>query len=827
MMKRILLLSAAFLLAVSANAKTVGWWRFEEAAAKAPITKNSVFKNEIDAAKFPAYAGVCAYGKNGKYSKDTLVYTPEKMPLATNAFPSTISLLNRQDAKCELANSGAVALNMHTINSANSPHAQIFIDDAEELRLQTFTLEFFARMPDTTKGWRCLATRCNSVYGTDKSAFHIYGGLYGSESGDLNGTIFLNALLNTVENPLYDDKGVITNLVNTRVTGRSLRFDNDRWRHVALVVDGDTKKMSLYVDYEFKESASYKGEIYYESGFPLAFGGDPQSMEFCSAFLLDEVRLSDVALKASEMLRYKQASAFSRNGAIDDDTLLYLPFEGSQETVTVGEGEMQNTFSYVPYLANHAFNPMFTGVSAQWKTRNVETDSYAVENDVPASMSRLGLRRGVAIDNLSSIHLKTNMPLEVDNGSTQTDLFSESCTVEFFFKAPPKGYSSTDKQIHIFSLYSAFEILVIETDPKVNWKGDGYVWATVGGVTLKTAGGTAGVNKLLNNKWHHCAIVYDKENSRADIYFDYVWRMGAVSVAVTPSRHKSYWNGLLIGGCYWKDRALGDFSFDEVRVSRGALRPYQFLTSKAVEEDLLARASFEDNLVMTPYTNFFGAAGTASAFVAGAAKPKCVRTRPARVLTAGPKGDIVTDSNRYSLEFNGGKVVYPSRTLLADTDEFTLEFFIKTDDARPGAGIMRVNRETSSAITNAVTWALSFADSNGNLHLKLDTDAEEGQTHEFAAALADDKWHHVGVQFARSDGNTEIKVYRDAELVGSWTANGRLLTRPRELNFMLGAGEDAAAGFVGLVDELRITPGIVPHTEFLTSRRKISTIVVR
>jgi hypothetical protein len=258
MMKRILLLSAAFLLTVAANAKTVGWWRFEEAAAKAPITENSVFKNEIDAAKFPAYAGVCAYSKNGKYSKDTLVYTPEKMPLATNAFPSAISLLNRQDEKCELANNGSVALNMHTINSANSPHAQIFIDDAEELRLQTFTLEFFARMPDTTKGWRCLATRCNSVYGTDKSAFHIYGGLYGSDSGDLNGTIFINALLNTVENPLYDDKGVITNLVTTRITGRSLRFDNDRWRHVALVVNGDTKKMSLYVDYALKESKTDK-----------------------------------------------------------------------------------------------------------------------------------------------------------------------------------------------------------------------------------------------------------------------------------------------------------------------------------------------------------------------------------------------------------------------------------------------------------------------------------------------------------------------------------------------------------------------------------------
>ena len=79
----------------------------------------------------------------------------------------------------------------------------------------------------------------------------------------------------------------------------------------------------------------------------------------------------------------------------------------------------------------------------------------------------------------------------------------------------------------------------------------------------------------------------------------------------------------------------------------------------------------------------------------------------------------------------------------------------------------------------------------------------------------------------RSGGNTEVKVYRDAELVGSWSVNGRMLTRPRSLNFMLGAGEDPSAGFVGLVDELRITPGIVPHMEFLTPRRKTTTLIIR
>ena len=768
---------------------------------------------------------MCAYSKNGKYSKDTLVYTPEKMPLATNAFPSTISLLNRQDEKCELANNGSVALNMHSINSTASPHAQIFIDDAEELRLQTFTLEFFARMPDTTVGWRCLATRCGGAYSDTRTAFRLHGQLFD------NGSMYFLSTFSTVKDPLYNDDGVITNQTanSVKASFNASKGDNDRWHHFAIVVDGTAKTYKVYIDYVQRGTATYTGDIYYEAGYPLAFGGHPQCTYFNSAMLVDEIRLSDVALKPAEMLRYTRASVCRDAKTVDEDTILYFPFEGGAETITVGADDMHEPVAYVPYLANQAVNLKLAGMSAMMIDSPDANDGYELVSVVPGTQMRMGLRDGSIRQNLSSMHYMTNTAMVVDNGTMQEDLFGESCTVEFFFKAPSSGFLAHNLNGHLLCLYSAFQVEAQES--KGNWK-DKYLWATVGTNTLTTPGGTAGITGCFNNKWHHLAVVYDKENSKADFYLDYTWKMGASDILpLGLSQNKSYQKGLVIGGSYWDLNAfthkIGDFSFDEVRVSRGALRPYQFLTSKAVEDNLLARASFEDNLVMTPYTNFFGAAGTASAFVAGAAKPKCVRTRPARVLTAGPKGEVVTDSNRYSLEFNGGKVVYPGRALVADTDELTLEFFIKTDDARPGAGIMRVNRETSSAITNAVTWALSFADSNGNLQLKLDTDAQAGQTHEFAAALADDKWHHVGVQFARSDGNTEIKVYRDAELVGSWTAAGRLLTRPRELNFMLGAGEDAAVGFVGLVDELRVTPGIVPHTEFLTPRRKSSTIIIR
>ena len=127
----------------------------------------------------------------------------------------------------------------------------------------------------------------------------------------------------------------------------------------------------------------------------------------------------------------------------------------------------------------------------------------------------------------------------------------------------------------------------------------------------------------------------------------------------------------------------------------------------------------------------------------------------------------------------------------------------------------------------AVTWALSVADSAGNLTLKVDTEAEEGQEHSFNAAVSCGNWHHIAMQFGVEDGNSVVKMYRDYELIDTWTVQGRIITRPRFMNFMLGAGEDPAAAFNGWIDELRITPGIVPVDEFIYPLRKGLRLIVR
>jgi hypothetical protein len=289
-----------------------------------------------------------------------------------------------------------------------------------------------------------------------------------------------------------------------------------------------------------------------------------------------------------------------------------------------------------------------------------------------------------------------------------------------------------------------------------------------------------------------------------------------------------YIKQLILGDSYWGDHYSTNFRFDDVRITRGALRPYQFLTTLPIENvDDYASASFENDFVMTPYANFFGEAGTPSAFTADGRTPVLEKARPARILTLGKKGAELTDSNTYSLRIDGGQVLYSNRALMAESDEFTVQFFMKPNSINEKAGIARINRSSTTLVTEEVTWALSFADSDGNLSLKVDTDARAGQTHVFQTAVASNVWSHIGMQFITENGNTAVKLYKDYELVDTWTLEGKIVTRPRLMNFMLGAGEDSTVGFNGYIDEFRLTPGFVPVSSFLYPVRLGSVILVK
>lgn len=815
---------------VTAEAKTLAWYRFEE-AEKGVTTRDTVFTNTIDKAKYPAYPGVCAYAKNNLYAKESLSYDSEHMPVCTNGFPSTIALVDPNDTCTEYPNDGAVAINIGKIDVKENPVGAVFIDDHEDLRLQNGTIEFFARIPDTTSGWRCLFSRVGSAYKDNQTTFNIYGQLL------KDGNMYLGLKVAAIDGePLYDQNGSVTNGVcyqgNANFTGVCL--DNDRWHHIALAIDGTAKTVTLYIDYKARTSIKYSGDILYEAGYPFAFGAHPMCYYFGAAELIDEVRISDAVLTSDQMLGYKHRSSVSAGE--DVNALFHFTFDGPNESVMFGADDMHEPVTCNPFLENSAVGYPLSKVSASfYKPSNLSGDPYDPEidtTDVPASAMRLGLRSQIAHENAQSLHVVTNgigegalRSVVLPTTVTAEDLFGESCTVECFLKLPQTGYMANENQCQLLCMWSCFQIKTICRG--ANWN-NGYVDFVVGDTPLLGLNGKPSAKFIADGAWHHVAIVYDKENDRADAYVDYMLAASTNSPTMNLGANTGYYKGFVIGGSYWNDRYLGNVWIDEVRVSRGALRPYQFLTAKAAESDLLASASFEEHLVMRPYTNFFGAVGEAKAFVAGASAPTYSQSRMARTFTAGPDGEILIDHNCRSLAFDGGMVLYKDRGLLADADEFTVEFLMKSSEAAAGAGIARVNRGSSTNVTQEVTWALSFADDAGHLALKVDTDVSVGQAHVFGGVpFADGAWHHVGMQFAHSGENTMVRLYRDAVLVGSWAVEGRIITAPRLMNFMLGAGEDETIGFVGNIDELRVSPGIVESDRFMTPTWKGLTIVFR
>ena len=57
-MKKLIIAFTVFALSIIADAKVVAWYRFEEQPSGTVTTGETVFKNEVDPLKYPAYARV-------------------------------------------------------------------------------------------------------------------------------------------------------------------------------------------------------------------------------------------------------------------------------------------------------------------------------------------------------------------------------------------------------------------------------------------------------------------------------------------------------------------------------------------------------------------------------------------------------------------------------------------------------------------------------------------------------------------------------------------------------------------------------------------------
>ena len=315
-------------------------------------------------------------------------------------------------------------------------------------------------------------------------------------------------------------------------------------------------------------------------------------------------------------------------------------------------------------------------------------------------------------------------------------------------------------------------------------------------------GGWNDIGKARNpadGKWHHVAVIHDPEKGEFRAYFDYA-RLGSRSGTIDAA---TVGDKIYIGTDNW-GQSCRTWKFDNVRVTRKALQPTEFVNVHPVTGDTLFWTSLDGADVPAEThleTPVLTSSGT---FVRGNA-------------------GTVADSEGTLLRANGGSVSLASGALsysrlsLLERKDQTVEFFLKAGAAADGADLVSlVGADASKPI-----WSLRHVD--GTLQVVV-TDGNGTVTEVVSAGALPVRWAHFAISFepAADGSSTTVTVYRDHALFGaSATFAGTLAVDGLSTSAL------KVAKFDGQLDELRVSKGTLPVADMLYGLRSGFFLLLR
>ena len=178
-----------------------------------------------------------------------------------------------------------------------------------------------------------------------------------------------------------------------------------------------------------------------------------------------------------------------------------------------------------------------------------------------------------------------------------------------------------------------------------------------------------------------------------------------------------------------------------------------------------------------------------------------------------------------SMRFDPGvndEVLFGRNVLLErDMCTMTVEFFMKGDASSSVAYAPLLHFNVGKSMSDATIWSVRYIDDNGSLGVRVDSDIGDAGVNQYVNAVGtavdDGCWHHVAVTFEAVEGNTktEVKIYKDYEVVSSKTLNGLLKAKDvAETSLSVGS-----TSYAGLIDEVRISKGVLGVSEMLHAAR--------
>lgn len=730
----------SFLMAPSASAETLLWYHFDECA---PGTKATYHAEVVNAAS-ESYAGQI----DCKHDASTFANDSGVLPVYQSAFPEGVRLY---DPVTKTVRDNTRALQFKTSINQMLPCSTVRIVDGKQMTPANFTIEMFVKSYNTSK---CQQRLLKSA------AWDVWA----------NG--------NTTGAERFRDCGMTSEM------GGSALCDY-RWHHVAAVRNGST--VILYLDYKEVERRTGQSAVDYSTVGDVLLGA-PTSLSYGGwEGLIDEVRISDTALSPSQFLQITRAKT-------NDDPDVYFHFSGEDydlEAFGALAPLATNLYSYAKLTSNGAlvndavaYQP---GNKLEWNgtygakptlmTSGLAGDSvrFGITNRTER-MESIGLQF-TANQQKSVDYDAYSARLWVDDPADQTlaaDSFTSECFIKYL-SAPVK------KAQYIMFQYGGAggnrnNSWFLSQSAGANGKFTGQFWYRDEESALQSVTIPEDATKrvgLADGDWHHIAFVYDKANKRASLYLDYqlYGRKENVTLLSDPAPNADE-RRIEIGDGYTDLYMNTAFQMngclDEIRITRRALDPQEFLTTIPVATGkTLFWSGLDSDMTTLPYPGVSpaGVVAQATAALTGRQKKfKCLDDESAEV----------EKTTGHSLDLNGGKVDFGRNLMLETERTVTVEFLARINSRTAGAKLVDFKVGDNSV------WSVS------------------------ADAIPVGMWHTVALKVDAAAGTQTLFV--DGAQVSSAS-----VTVPDPItgsSFSIGD-----TGVVGQLDEVRVSRGLLAAEE--------------
>ena len=571
---------------------------------------------------------------------------------------------------------------------------------------------------------------------------------------------------------IYTDN---TYIKGYNTTPRGTHAINDgAWHHVAFTYDKATGVANVYVDYEIDQTHELT------QGKPLLYDSDAETPNYHALWIggypfndkangrifngfIDEVRISDAVLEPAQFLHLVST------GGDDKDVILHIPFEWSS-SIALTEGAVLGGTVGGVQAVYHATKAA-AGASAAFDTTekagaSVGSGLYADSTVADASSLCLVSADAGAKGCFVQAPAVTSGLWTEDPGLPVTNF---NYTVECFAKAAAKGQARrTILKIGAASSYLPAHF--VTGDANNSSKAE-FCCALNAGHDWKSLGKSSA--DFDDGEWHHLALVSDATNKAVRVYFDYrlVATESNAYLPVAPGF------GLYIG-C--KESGAGQFFdgwIDDVRVTKRALDPEEFLTTHAVgsaTQPLLAAMLEQDYKFTGVADNYWSVTGVGEARTGGTA-PVFEQVSRGTLLLDGANGSSRA-ANEWSARADRSSITFPA-SLFYELDSYTVEFWAKFDGYKDGdeevpadytfdgnnhVGILRFVRADSTMFDwylfriagNPKAFQVAIRQANGTIVYK---------SFSLDRLVADGKWHHYALQISHNAANTEgsVMLYAD------------------------------------------------------------------